>query len=64
MNAQGDQLDCTVSGGKTGVQRDCVVCVCVFEGCGMTWRWDHSFTCYILNFLFDVLYSILCLRDV
>ena len=29
VNAQGDQLDCTVSGGKPGVQWDCVVCACV-----------------------------------
>ena len=30
VNAQGDQLDCIVSGGKAGVQRDCVVCVCAY----------------------------------
>ena len=30
VNAQEDQLDCIVSGGKAGVQRGCVVCVCAY----------------------------------
>jgi len=69
VNAQGDQLDCTVSGHEPGVQQDCAVCVCVCDGCGQTWlrdstkysgqTWlrDSSSTCYILNSIFDILYS-------
>ena len=49
VNAQGDQLDCTVSRDEPGVQRDCVVCVCVCVrdvgvnsfGCGFVCQSAH-----------------------
>ena len=45
MNAQGDQLDCTVSGDEPGVQRD--LCVCMRDvgvhslGCGLVRQSAH-----------------------
>ena len=57
VDAQGDQLDYTVSGCKPGVQRDCVLCVRVYEGCGQTWLQVRSSTRYILNSIFDILYQ-------
>jgi len=56
VNAQGDQLDCTVSVGKPGVQRDCA-CVCMRDVGRLRVR---SCTCYILNsyFIFHIQYKI------
>ena len=42
MNAQGDRLDCTVTGDEPGVQQDCVGCVCVYEGCRRPQSWVQT----------------------
>jgi len=42
INVKGDQLDCTDSGDEPGVHWDCVVCVCVYEGCRCPQPWVRA----------------------